>query len=187
MGQVALTVLATEGSSGRQPVVALGILPAMSNPVAILLRNHHAGGRAAVDLFARAVAAQRDRPYGPQLDRLAAEAREDLDFNRAVMQRLGVSPSPIQDAALRLGERIGRLKPNGQLLRRAPLSDLIELEGLIATVHVKIAGWQAAQVAGVLDECELAELDRLLGRAQTQAERLTEMHRTAAVSALRPA
>jgi hypothetical protein len=51
-------------------------------------------------------------------------------------------------------------------------------------VHVKIAGWQAAEVAGELDAGELAELGRLLDRARTQAEGLTQMHRTAAVRAL---
>ena len=137
-----------------------------------------------MDLFVRAAKGQRDRPYASELDRLVVEARQDLNFNERVMQRLRVAPSPVQVTALRLGERIGRLKPNGHLLRRAPLSDVIELEGLIATVHIKIAGWQAAQVAGVLEESELAELDRLLSRAQTQADRLTEMHRTAAVHAL---
>jgi hypothetical protein len=149
------------------------------------LRNHQAGGRAAVDLFARAAAAQRDRSYGNQHDQLAREAREDLNFNERVMRRLGVSPSRSQVAALRLGERIGRLKPNGHVLRRAPLSDVIELEALIATVHIKIAGWQAAQVAGELEESELAELGRLLDRAHTQADGLTQMHRTAAADALR--
>ena len=156
----------------------------MAKPLAILLRNHQAGGRAAVDLFARAAAAQRDRSYGAQLDRLAREAREDLNFNERVMRRVGVSPSRSQVTALRLGERIGRLKPNGHVLRRAPLSDVIELEALIATVHIKIAGWQAAQVAGVLEESELAELDGLMNRARTQAEALTQMHRTAAASVL---
>jgi hypothetical protein len=156
----------------------------MSKPFAVLLRNHQAGGRAAVDLFARAAAAQRDRSYGPQLDELAREARDDLSFNERVMRRLGVPSSRSQVAALRLGERIGRLKPNGHVLRRAPLSDVIELEGLIATVHIKVAGWQAAQVAGVLEEGELAELERLLERAATQADRLTQMHRTAATRAL---
>lgn len=156
----------------------------MPTPFAVLLRNHQAGGRVALDLFARAVKGQRDRPYASELERLAEEAREDLDFNERVMRRLGVSPSPVQAAALRLGERMGRLKPNGHLLRRAPLSDVIELEGLIVSVHIKIAGWQAAQVAGVLEQGELTELDRLLSRAQTQADRLTEMHRTAAVRAL---
>jgi hypothetical protein len=156
----------------------------MPTPFAVLLRNHQAGGRAAVDLFARAAAAQRNRPYGPQLDQLARQAREDLNFNERVMRRLGVAPSRSQVAALRLGERIGRLKPNGHVLRRAPLSDVVELEALIATVHIKIAGWQAAQVAEVLDEAELAELEGLLERAQAQADALTQMHRTAAAYAL---
>ena len=156
----------------------------MSDPFVVLLRNHQAGGRAAVDLFRRAAKAQRKRPYAAQLAQLAAEAREDLDFNERVMGRLGVPPSPLQVTALRLGERIGRLKPNGHLLSRAPLSDVIELEGLIATVHVKVAGWQAAQVANRLEESELAEVERLITRARTQAERLTEMHRSAAAYAL---
>ena len=157
----------------------------MNDPFVVLLRNHQAGGRAAVDLFFRAAKAQRGRPYAEQLHQLAVEAREDLDFNESVMRRLGVASSPAQVAALRLGERIGRLKPNGQLLRRAPLSDVIELEGLIATVHIKVAGWQAAQVADRLNESELAELDRLLVRAQSQAERLTDLHGRAATFALR--
>ncbi len=156
----------------------------MPKPFVVLLRNHQAGGRAAIDLFNRAAASQRARPYGDQLAQLAREAREDLDFNERVMRRLGVSSSPLQVAALRLGERIGRLKPNGHLIRRAPLSDVIELEGLIATVHVKVAGWQAAQVAGVLTEAELTELDERLRRAQTQADLLTQMHRTAAARVL---
>ncbi len=156
----------------------------MPTPLAILLRNHQAGGRAAVDLFTRAATAQKNRPYGAELDRLAREAREDLDFNEGVMRRVGVPSSRSQVAALRIGERLGRLKPNGHVLTRAPLSDVIELEGLIATVHIKIAGWQAAQVSGVLEESELAELDGLLDRARTQADRLTQMHRTAATHAL---
>jgi len=156
----------------------------MPSALTVLLRNHQAGGRAALDLFRRAAAGQQSRPYGDQLRQLAVEAREDLDFNESVMRRLGVSPSPVQVAVLRLGERIGRLKPNGQLLRRAPLSDVIELEALIASVHIKIAGWQAAQVAGVLDDSEAATLERLVVRAHSQADRLTELHRTAAAAAL---
>lgn len=162
----------------------MGILQTMPDPFVILLRNHQAGGRAAVDLFRRAAKGQRDRPYAAQLGQLAHEVREDLDFNESVMRRLGVSHSRPQVAALRIGERIGRLKPNGHLLRRAPLSDVVELEGLIATVHIKAAGWQAAQITGKLEPAEVTELDRLLARAQTQAERLTEMHRTAAEFAL---
>lgn len=156
----------------------------MTDPFRILLRNHQAGGTAAVDLFVRAAAGQRARSYAAQLSQLAVEAQEDLDFNQSVMRRLGVAPSALQVAALRLGERILRFKSNGRLVRRAPLSDVVELEGLIATVYIKLAGWQAAQVAGRLSAGELIELERLISRARTQAERLTQWHRIAATDAL---
>ncbi|SDE42092.1 hypothetical protein [Auraticoccus monumenti] len=156
----------------------------MTKPFVILLRNHQAGGRAAIDLFTRTAAAQRDRSYGAELERLLAEAREDLAFNERVMRRLGVPPFRALVVAARVGERLGRLKPNGHLVRRAPLSDVIELEGLIATVSVKVAGWEAAQVAGELLEGELAELEGLIQRGHSQTERLTEMHRTAAADVL---
>ncbi len=155
----------------------------MPSPLVILLRNHQAGGRAAIDLFNRAASAQRARPWGERLRELATEAREDLDFNEGVMRRLGVRSSPVQVAALRAGERLGRLKPNGGLLQRMPLSDVVELEALIATVHVKLAGWQAAQVSGVLTAEESARLDELMTRAGTQAERLVQMHGEAAAEA----
>jgi hypothetical protein len=154
------------------------------SPLVVLLRNHQAGGRAAIDLLNRAAAAQRARPYAQQLRELAAEFREDLDFNEGVMGRLGVRPSPVQVVALRAGERVGRLKPNGGLLHRMPLSDVVELEALIATVHVKLAGWQAAQVSGVLTADESARLDELMRRALTQADRLVQMHGEAAAVAL---
>jgi len=154
-------------------------------PLAILLRNHQAGGRAALDLFERAASGQRERPYAEELRELALEAREDLDFTEAVMRRLGVRASPLQVAVLRVAERIGRLKPNGQLVRRAPLSDVIELEGLLASVTIKITGWQAANTSGVLTDAETTRLNQLLERARSQANRLTEMHQQAAADVLR--
>jgi hypothetical protein len=154
------------------------------SPLVVLLRNHQAGGRAAVDLFRRAASAQRARPYADGLRALAGEAREDLDFNEGVMRRLGVSASPVQVLGTRVTERVGRFKPNGALLRRTPLSDVVELEGLIATVHVKLAGWYAAQVAEVLTVEELQRLEELVVRARSQADRLVEMHQQAAADAL---
>jgi hypothetical protein len=153
-------------------------------PLVVLLRNHQAGGTAAIDLARRAAKAQAARPYAEDLRRVAAEWREDLDFNESVMRRLDVHASRVQVAALRLGERVGRLKPNGHLVRRAPLSDVVELEALIAFVAIKVAGWRAGLVSGVLTAAETAELHRLLSRAETQAERLTAMHQQAATDVL---
>lgn len=117
----------------------------MPSPLVVLLRNHQAGGRAALDLFDRAIAGQRARPYADGLRALRDECREDLDFNESVMRRLRVQASPVQVLGTRLTERVGRLKPNGRVVGRSPISDVVELEGLIAAVHVKVAGWQAAQ------------------------------------------
>ena len=156
----------------------------MPTPLVILLRNHQAGGTAAIDLARRAARGQRARPYAAELRQVAAEWREDLDFNESVMRRLGVSSSPLQVGALRLGERIGRLKPNGHLLRRAPLSDVIELEGLIAAVHIKVAGWRAGLASRVLTNEETERLHHLLARADSQADRLTAMHQQAATDVL---
>ena len=110
----------------------------MPDPFVILLRNHQAGGRAALDLFGRAVRGQRARPWADQLVRLRVEAREDLDFNESVMRRLGVSSSPLQVAALRLGERVGRLKPNGRVVSRSPLSRFEELDFLVMGIDGKV-------------------------------------------------
>ena len=156
----------------------------MPTPLVILLRNHQAGGTAAIDFARRAARGQRGRPYAEELRRVAAEWREDLDFNESVMRRLGVRSSPLQVGALRLGERIGRLKPNGHLVRRAPLSDVIELEGLIAAVHIKVAGWRAGLASGVLTDEETERLHSLLTRAESQADRLTAMHQQAATDVL---
>ena len=156
----------------------------MPSPLVVLLRNHQAGGRAAIDLYDRALSGQRARPYAARLRTLRDEAREDLDFNESVMRRLGVAASPVQVVGTRITERVGRFKPNGRLVRRSPLSDVVELEGLIAAVHVKLAGWQAAQVGEFLTAAESARLTGLEARARTQAERLSRMHAEAAADVL---
>lgn len=156
----------------------------MPSPLVVLLRNHQAGGRAALDLFDRAITAQRARSWVQDLRELRAESREDLDFNESVMRRLGVAASPVQVIGTRVTERVGRLKPNGRLVRRSPLSDVVELEGLIAAVHVKLAGWQAAQVGEFLTAAESDRLGELEERARTQADRLSAIHAQAAADVL---
>jgi hypothetical protein len=155
-------------------------------PLAIYLRNHEAAGQAGRDLFRRTAANQRDRPYAGELAELSTEVEEDLETLRAVMRAVRVSPDPVQGLALRLGERIGRLKPNGALLRRAPLSDLIEIEGLLNAVRAKAAGWQALTQVPAPDWSETADTQLLYERALDQAERLTAIHRAASAHVFTP-
>ncbi len=149
-------------------------------PLAIYLRNHEAAAQAGRDLFRRTAASQRDRPYAGELAELATEVEQDLASLRAIMHAAGVTPDVVQGIVLRMGERIGRLKPNGRLLGRSPLSDLIEVEALLDAVRAKAAGWQALSRVPTPVWAETADTQVLYERALDQAERLTEMHRVAA-------
>jgi hypothetical protein len=89
------------------------------------------------------------------------------------MDRFDVSHDRVKVGAAWLAERAGRLKLNGRLLGRSPLSRLIELEGLHLGVTGKADLWKTLEttVAGRLEGVDLAELIR---RAERQAAELQE-------------
>ncbi|SDS21214.1 hypothetical protein SAMN04488543_1290 [Friedmanniella luteola] len=155
----------------------------MSSQLSIFLRNHEAAARAGLDLVRRAARNQRRRPWGDELASLALEAEEDLTSLRRLMRHLDVSPAPVLGTALRLGERAGRLKPNGHLVRRAPLSDLVEVQGVLTALTLKGAGWRALLATRAADGAEL-DLPALVERADRQQERLLAVHSAVAVRSL---
>jgi hypothetical protein len=156
----------------------------MPTQLAIYLRNHEAAARAGYDLFRRASASQRRRPYGAELAELAREVAEDLSSLQLVLRANGVQPDLLLGTALRAGERVGRLKPNGRILTRAPLSDLIEVEGLLNAVHAKGSGWQSLKAAGPAVHDGGLDFDQLLERAEDQRSRLARLHATVAARVL---
>ena len=60
---------------------------------------------------------------------------------------------------------MGRLKLNGRLLRRSPLSDLLELETLVVGITGKQALWVSLRE---IPSINIEELDQLLERAEEQ-------------------
>ena len=101
------------------------------------------------------------------------------------MAGLGIGESRLLVLVARTAERIGRLKPNGSLLHRTPLTDLVEVEALRDAVAGKIAGWQA--LLAIVDD--VAALDRvrlesLLDQGRVQHNRLTDVHAIVARRAL---
>jgi hypothetical protein len=155
-------------------------------PLAIYLRNHEAAAHGGLDLFRRTAASQRDRPYAGELAELTTEIEQDLQSLRAIMRAIGVSPDLIQGLVFRVGERVGRLKPNGRLLGRAPLSDLIEIEGLLDAVRAKAAGWHALSAVASPEWSDAADTTALYQRALHQAERLSAIHRQVAARVFTP-
>ncbi len=151
----------------------------MASSLEIYLQNHEAAAQAGSALFHRAAVNQGSREYGDELRALAADVNEDHRRLRMIMSKVGVRPNVPFGLALRLGERIGRMKPNGRLIRRAPLSDLIEVEGLLDSVAAKRAGWHALATVESTPGIDPGEIDELVNRADDQLSRLTALHATA--------
>jgi hypothetical protein len=104
-------------------------------------RNDHlAMAIAGIELLRRA-AGSHPAERSEALTRLRDEARGDLESLRELMRRLEVAESRPMAAPGWLAERAGRLKPNGYLLRRSPLADVVELEGLRAAVQGRLVCW----------------------------------------------
>lgn len=150
----------------------------------IYLNDHLAGATAGLELFRRA-AGSHSGATGDALKRLTAEVEEDREALLAILRELGFPVRQYKMIAGWAAEKVGRLKLNGRLLSRSPLSDVIELEGLHLGVLGKAACWRLlrslAQTEPRLDVAQLAEL---LARAERQAAELDELRLAAAKGAL---
>jgi hypothetical protein len=79
---------------------------------------------------------------------------------------------------------VGRLKLNGTLLRRSPLSSVVELEAMHLGIEGKIDGWQALrQLADHEPRLDSSQLDELLARARQQSDGLQRLRLQAATTA----
>lgn len=148
------------------------------------LRTHLAGSTGGIDLFDRA-ARGLPEPAASAARRIRGELVEERDALRAMMAALDVHENPLFNTMVRVGERLGRLKPNGDLLHRTSMTDLVELETMIVALSGKLAGWESL-LAIVDDEPRLSrpELEGLAQQAHEQRETVRELHATAAKRAL---
>ncbi len=151
-----------------------------SDLLGIYLNDHLAGAAGGVAL-ARRVAGSRTGSEGEQTRRLAQEIAEDRDSLIAIMGRLGVRRTFYKEPFAVLAERAGRWKTNGSVLRRSPLSDVVEYEMLTLGITGKHSGWLSLrELAPGRAELDVAELDVLIQRAEAQLE-LVQRLRIAAV------
>lgn len=148
----------------------------------IYLNDHLAGSVTGVEMARRAAGANEGSELGRFLRSLVADIEADRDALRGLMDDLGVRPDPLKQAGAWTLEKVGRLKPNGQLTGRSPLSRLIELESLALGITGKLALWRAlGAVAESEPALDGAALERLAERAREQQQQVEE--RRVAVSA----
>lgn len=153
----------------------------------IYLNDHLAGATLGAELAARIAHEHRDWGEAGTLDRLAAEIAEDRGSLLALMSAVDV---PVRQYKVVLGwvaEKLGRVKPNGHVLERSPLSSLEEIEMMRLGVEGKTSCWRTLQVLADRDDrIDRAEVDRLLERATAQSETLESLRLQATAEFIGP-
>ena len=147
----------------------------------IYLNDHLAGATAGTELAHRVARTHRAHGQDGQLKRLAVEVAQDRAALISMMKALGIPVRAYKVCAGWIGEKAGRVKFNGRLLARSPLSDLEELELLRLGVEGKAAGWRTLRtLADTEKRLDAGHLDELMSRARRQADLLEELRVRAA-------
>jgi hypothetical protein len=137
------------------------------------LQDHWIASRGGAELFERSARSQSDPQAQAELRALAADVREDRSALWTILQDYEVPPAPVRERLVSVAETVGRLKPNGSLFRRSPLSDLLELEALAVGVHAKKLGWLCLlRWAEGDNRLNPYQLELLVKRAEDQQARL---------------
>ncbi|MEA2256858.1 MAG: hypothetical protein QOG35_2903 [Solirubrobacteraceae bacterium] len=156
-----------------------------SKYLATYLNDHLAGSTAGIELVRRAATENRDNDLGRFLSSLEREIASDRQTLQELMAALGVGADRKKIVAAWVSEKVGRLKPNAQLLGYSPLSPLVELEALSLGIEGKRLMWVALQeIAGPGFPLSLARLQELAVRAERQRADVEAQRRAVAAEAL---
>lgn len=143
--------------------------------LAVYLNDHLAGASAGAALFQRAAQSAPGESKA-ELRRLTAEVRQDRQTLLDLMSVLDVRVRRYKVIAGWVAEKAGRLKLNGRIVTRSPLSDLMELEALFLGVQGKAACFRTLRT--LTDEhpgLDAPRLDQLIDRAERQAVVLEQL------------
>jgi len=150
----------------------------------IYLTDHFAGSVAGIEVARRCASSNKDNDIGRFLSTTLIPAiEEDRETLARIMKRVGASENRLKNLMFWTGEKVGRLKLNGELTSYSPLSRLIELEGLTSGVAGKLSLWQCLREARD-PRLEPVDLTELIARAEEQLKGLEVQRRQAAALAL---
>ena len=148
--------------------------------LAVYVKDHYAGGIAALELLDHLVKEHRDDPLQPFFAQLRDEIKADHDQLCSLIEKLGDEDSSLRNAGAWLAEKIGRLKMGFTASADSSLRLFQSLEFLFLGITGKKALWRALiEVQSGWPILEKTDLARLEERAKEQAERV-EGHRLAA-------
>ncbi len=146
--------------------------------LAIYLNDHLAGSTVGVELVRRARGSNEGNEFEQPLAKLCAEFEQDREALVTVMTELGIGRSRLKPVLGWIGEKLGRVKPNGSLVSYSPLSRVVELEGLVVGPSGKLRLWRLLEE--LVGEDSSADFGELARRAEDQRARAEELQLRAA-------
>jgi hypothetical protein len=151
----------------------------------VYLDDHLAAAAGVLALARRTAGAHRGTAGASDLENLVAHLAEDRRTLIAIMARLEIPRTRYKEPLALAAERLGRLKPNGSLLHRSPLSSVVELEALTLGVTANRGVWRALrQLSTSRPLLDRDQLDGLIGRADATLAVLERLHEAAVREAL---
>lgn len=142
------------------------------------VRIHLTGAAAGIELFSRGTGLQ-DEEARKVTHQIRQELFEERSYLRQLATSIGASEPHLPALTAKVSEKLGRFKPNGSLVHRTELTDVIDLETMHDAVSGKVAGWYA--LLQVDDKrVDKTEVERLLQQGLDQVERLRVVHQAAA-------
>jgi hypothetical protein len=156
---------------------------AIRNPdlLGIYCNDHLAAATGGIELVSRMLGVHRGASYEPRLEQLLDELREERAGLRSSMAALGLPVRQYKQIGSWVGEKLSRLKLNGHVLSRSPLSDLVEFEFIATAVLAKRAGFETLrEIAAVDSRLDTQLLDGLIAQADRQHDWLADARREVA-------
>ncbi|NLF90387.1 MAG: NAD-dependent epimerase/dehydratase family protein [Corynebacterium marinum] len=151
----------------------------------LYLSDHLTGATAGVNRIERMAEDFVDTPVYADLASLADEIRADRELLRIIIDDLGFPRRPYRQAAAWAAERAGRLKLNGRVVQRSPMTLLLEAELMRSAVAGKKGVWETLRELSPQLGLDEEVFDRLVEASDRQTATLDGVHAYARERALR--
>ncbi|WP_130011224.1 hypothetical protein [Serinicoccus sediminis] len=143
----------------------------------IYLEDHLTGATGMVQRLTMMHQNYGDLPVAGEIAQLLQEVSEDRSRLSEVIRSLGLQRSGAKLLLARTGELAGRLKTNGRLRRRSPLTPLLELELVQSGISGKSGLWRSLTVHADSLGLDAEEFRSLEERAYRQLDDVVAAHR----------
>ena len=147
----------------------------------VYVNDHLAAATGGIELICRMLSVHRGSRWQQPLEQLLDELREERSALLRVTRALGIPVRQYKQVGVWLAEKVSRVKLNGRLVSRSPLSDLIEFEFLASAVRGKRSGFETLRIAATVDRrIDPVLVESLIDQAQRQYLWLTDARREVA-------